>query len=307
MGGNGGRRGRGAEGASEGLFADSTPGGNGENGGRGGYNGVVTGVAICVGNNQLLGGRGGDGGNGGAGGSGMVPSAGGAGGDGGCGIAPTDPTDIGGGGGRAGKGGPGGDEAGMLEGPDGGDGGICQSGANNSLAQCADVSGIQHVVLVMMENRSFDHLLGWLPGAERRQHDIFVDRVGIAHCTYALAPDYQGCGFLDPNHSADGGRIEFNGGLCNGWLLTNDLFSIGYYEQANLSFFGIAAPNWTVCDNYFSAIMAETQPNRIYQHSAQTDSLRNRESAEDFLMQGFVSLPTIWDRLEEKGISSAYY
>ena len=26
-----------------------------------------------------------------------------------------------------------------------------------------DVSGIEHVVVVMMENRSFDHFLGWLP------------------------------------------------------------------------------------------------------------------------------------------------
>src|SRR6267143_1895776 len=30
-------------------------------------------------------------------------------------------------------------------------------------------SGIDHVVLVMMENRSFDHFLGWLPGANGRQ------------------------------------------------------------------------------------------------------------------------------------------
>jgi phospholipase C len=29
-------------------------------------------------------------------------------------------------------------------------------------------SGIDHVVVVMMENRSFDHMLGWLPGAARR-------------------------------------------------------------------------------------------------------------------------------------------
>jgi phospholipase C len=32
-------------------------------------------------------------------------------------------------------------------------------------------SGIDHVVVVMMENRSFDHFLGWLPGADGRQAD----------------------------------------------------------------------------------------------------------------------------------------
>ena len=30
-------------------------------------------------------------------------------------------------------------------------------------------SGIEHIVVVMMENRSFDHLLGWLPGANGQQ------------------------------------------------------------------------------------------------------------------------------------------
>src|SRR2546430_15530758 len=32
--------------------------------------------------------------------------------------------------------------------------------------------GIEHVVVFMMENRSFDHLLGWLPGAEGRQAGV---------------------------------------------------------------------------------------------------------------------------------------
>ena len=33
-------------------------------------------------------------------------------------------------------------------------------------------SGIEHVVVVMMENRSFDHYLGWLPGADGRQEGL---------------------------------------------------------------------------------------------------------------------------------------
>jgi phospholipase C len=32
-----------------------------------------------------------------------------------------------------------------------------------------EASGIEHIVVVMMENRSFDHLLGWLPGANGTQ------------------------------------------------------------------------------------------------------------------------------------------
>lgn len=55
-------------------------------------------------------------------------------------------------------------------------------------------SGLDHVVVVMMENRSFDHFLGWLPGADGRQAGLtYRDRKGVAHATYPLAPDFQGC------------------------------------------------------------------------------------------------------------------
>ena len=52
-------------------------------------------------------------------------------------------------------------------------------------------------------------------------------------------------------------------------------FTIGYYQARDLAFYGSAAPYWTVCDNYFSATMAETYPNRFYQHAAQTDRTHN--------------------------------
>src|SRR4051794_13532365 len=41
-------------------------------------------------------------------------------------------------------------------------------------------SGIDHIVVVMMENRSFDHFLGWLPGADGKQAGLtYVDRYAI--------------------------------------------------------------------------------------------------------------------------------
>src|SRR5258707_672719 len=80
-------------------------------------------------------------------------------------------------------------------------------------------SGIDHVVVVMMENRSFDHLLGWLPGAEGKQAGLtYTDAAGVPHPTRPLAPDFQGCAFSDPDHSYDGARVEWNNGACDGWL-----------------------------------------------------------------------------------------
>jgi phospholipase C len=50
-----------------------------------------------------------------------------------------------------------------------------------------DQSGIEHIVIVMMENRSFDHLLGWVPGTQGRQAGLqFFDNDGVAHRTHRL-------------------------------------------------------------------------------------------------------------------------
>jgi phospholipase C len=163
-------------------------------------------------------------------------------------------------------------------------------------------SGIEHIVVVMMENRSFDHLLGWLPGADGRQEGLaYLDSAGVSHATYALAPDYQGCGHPDPDHSYGGGRVEYNGGACDGWLRagSNDEYAIGYYVQSDVAFLAQAAPGWTACDRYFSAMMGPTFPNRFYMHAAQTDRLSNT-----FALS---TLPTIWDRLAAAGVSGRYY
>ena len=162
-------------------------------------------------------------------------------------------------------------------------------------------SGIEHVVVLMMENRSFDHFLGWLPGADGAQAGLtYVDRYRVPHDTHHLTVT-SSCGFQDPDHSYEGGRIELNKGACNGWLRAglNDTMSIGYYEQPDLEFLGQAAPDWTTCDRYFAATMAETYPNRFYMHCAQTDRLHNNTT--------FSTMPTIWDRLKAKGVSGTYY
>ena len=163
-------------------------------------------------------------------------------------------------------------------------------------------SGIEHLVWVMMENRSFDHFLGWLPGANGQQAGVaYPDRTGGMQPTYRLAPDFQGCGHPDPDHSYQGGRIGYHGGAVDGWLQagTNDPFVIGYYTDADLAFLGQAARTWTVCDHYFASIMADSFPNRLYQHAAQTDRLRSTET--------LTTLPTIWDRLADARLEGRYY
>jgi phospholipase C len=154
----------------------------------------------------------------------------------------------------------------------------------------------------MMENRSFDHYLGWLPGADGRQGGLsFTDENGVAHSTHHLTVPH-GCGFNDPDHSYEGGRIELGDGTCDGWLRAgqNDELCIGYFEAADLGFYGRAAREWTVCDRYFAAMMGPTFPNRFFLHSAQTD--RKTTSVEKI-----AGMPAIWDRLAGKGVTGRYY
>ena len=161
-------------------------------------------------------------------------------------------------------------------------------------------SGIDHVVVVVMENRSFDHFLGWLPGADGRQAGLtFTDAIGAAHSTFPLAPDFQGCAYTNPDNSFAGGRLEYNEGACDGWLRANGLLSIGYYRSEDLSFLGRAAVDWMSFDRYFCATLSQTAPNRIYLCAAQTDRLNNTAAP--------TTLPTIFDRMADAGLEARHY
>jgi phospholipase C len=162
-------------------------------------------------------------------------------------------------------------------------------------------SGIEHIIVVMMENRSFDHFLGWLPGANGTQAGLsYTDSAGEEHLTSHLTT-FTGVAHPDPDHTFAGGRSEYNGGKMDGWLrtTTNDAFCIGYYDEADLPVLSALARNFTTLDNYFSSIMAPTYPNRIFQYAGQTDRLSNTQTIS--------TLPTIWDSLAKAGISNAYY
>src|SRR6476660_4194823 len=54
-----------------------------------------------------------------------------------------------------------------------------------------EAAGFEHAVVVMMENRSFDHFFGWLPGANGQQTGLtFLNSAGNSHPTHSLPPDY---------------------------------------------------------------------------------------------------------------------
>jgi phospholipase C len=153
-----------------------------------------------------------------------------------------------------------------------------------------------------MENRSFDHFMGWLPNADGKQNgQIYVDLNGVLQATFPLAPDFTGCAYPDPDHSYNGARTEYDNGLMDGFIKVqaNSLFPIGYYLESDLPFRSALARNYTTCDRYFPSFLGPTFPNRIFQHAGQTDRLDN-----SFFTS---TLPTIWDHLAAAGVSGKYY
>jgi phospholipase C len=161
---------------------------------------------------------------------------------------------------------------------------------------------IKHIVVLMMENRSFDHLLGWLPNSTGQQAGLsYLDKSGKAQSTYPLAPDWTGCSHPDPDHSYNGARLEVDGGTMKGFLqpTSNDLYAIGYYREQDFPFLSQFARNFTVCDHYFPSVLGPTFPNRIFQLCGQTDRLDDSIS--------LCNLPTIFDHLKAANVSAKYY
>ncbi len=165
---------------------------------------------------------------------------------------------------------------------------------------------IDTFVVLMMENRSFDHYLGWLPGADGRQAGLhFTDTHGKTYATHRLANNYQGCAFLDPDHSWDGGRTELGGGHMNGFLkAASDVFSIGYYAEQDLPFIPSLAKEFTAFDRFFCSVLSSTYPNREFMHAAQSYGIKDNSLPAS---SGGFPDTTIFAALSKAGVSNQYF
>jgi phospholipase C len=168
---------------------------------------------------------------------------------------------------------------------------------------------IDTIVVLMMENRSFDHYLGWLPGADGRQAGLeFTDAKGVTHATHRLIDFYQSCGFLDPDHSWQGGRTELDNGRMDGFLkAASDVFAIGYYDEPDLPFTPFNAKAFTAFDRFFCSLLSSTYPNREYMHAAQ--SYGEIGNSIPFSVDGGLGFPdtTIFNLLKQAGVSNRYF
>ena len=187
-------------------------------------------------------------------------------------------------------------------------------------------SPIDTIVVLMMENRSFDHYYGWLgtddayleAGRRRFGKHFHVDgrldleypdptgtKVGVRHLP--TNPDeanpWRGCGHPDPGHGWYTGRRQLAAGfLADG--TGNDAYAAGYYRGEDLPVHARLAERFTVCDRSFASLLCGTIPNRQYINSAQSGGQKEDPG---LLHVGMLKPETIWDRLDAADVPAAYY
>jgi phospholipase C len=190
----------------------------------------------------------------------------------------------------------------------------------------ASVAPFDTVVVVMMENRSFDHLIGWAgtdaafldAGRQRygagfaidgNQSQTYTDAQGQQVATHWLPGTageqypYQGCGENIPGHGWNAGRVQMRDGfLAKG--SGNGPFALGYYEASDMQFTEQLVRRFTTADRWFSSLLGPTFPNRQYLHAAQSARQKHDPGP---LTPGMFHTKTIWDNLLRAHVPAAYY
>jgi phospholipase C len=137
------------------------------------------------------------------------------------------------------------------------------------------IADVKHVVILMQENRSFDHYFGTLRGVRgfgdkqvltyQDGHTIFQQpdpaRTDLGYLLpYNLTDQVDG----DLDHSWEGDHQARNGGAWDQWVPAKTEETMGYFTRDEIPFQYAVADAFTVCDGYHQAIMAPTSPNRMY-------------------------------------------
>jgi phospholipase C len=222
----------------------------------------------------------------------------------------------------------------------------CGNGASSSTVASSaavapagsDLGAVEHVIFLMMENRSFDHYYGTYPGVrgfddhptgdlgpfsqpypsntsaapEGRLLPFHLDTVtnDLANCTFDLTHNW------GPQHQCrNGGHMDSfvrvhtepeNEGPTQGTL------TMGYYTRADLPFYYALADAFTLCDGYHCSVMGPTHPNRLMQMSGTIDPsgvaggpvIITNGSPSALFSVHWDTMPEV---LEDAGVSWKYY
>jgi phospholipase C len=187
-----------------------------------------------------------------------------------------------------------------------------------------NLRAVDTIVVVMMENRSFDHLLGFLSHETfdgrtdvdgLHQHTVTFDWDNADANGNLYAPTATPDGYLptDMPHSRSQVATQLRGGAMDGFIqayfasqsIDQSPIPMRFCRPEDVPVTAALARNYSVCDRWFASLPVDTQPNRLMAISGYTliDSTSN-------IKPPFHLLPdqmTVFDWLESKGKNFEIY
>ncbi|MCY0932471.1 phospholipase C, phosphocholine-specific [Streptomyces sp. H27-H1] len=175
-------------------------------------------------------------------------------------------------------------------------GAACLSMLTGSIARAAEIEphyrtgtieDVEHVVILMQENRSFDHYLGTMRGVRGfgDPHPLllpsgrpvwFQQGKGGTVLPYRPEPvKGQQLGLLpfsDPEHDWDSGHRAWNEGRYDGWVKYKQQFVMAQLTREDVPFHHALAEAFTICDSYHCSLNGWTDPNRYYMWTGCVDA-----------------------------------
>lgn len=161
--------------------------------------------------------------------------------------------------------------------------------------KAGSIQDVEHVVIFMQENRSFDHYFGTMPGvrgfsdpypvplqpiAGLTERDVFTQLNTTQEGPELVSPfplntrkDFASMRIEGTPHSWPDAQYAWDNGKMDRWPDAKQLHSMGFYQQADIPFQYALANAFTICDAYHCSMQAGTNPNRLFLWSGTNDGL----------------------------------
>lgn len=169
---------------------------------------------------------------------------------------------------------------------------------------------IEHIIVLMQENHTFDNYFGAYPGADGFPEGVCVPVNPFdPKVTDCVEPFHIGdLPIENLDHSRSTFRLQYNEGRMDGFIHALNLrnqdgrLAVGYYDDRDLPFYWNLADEYVLFDQFFSSASAGSFLNHVYWVTAQPGKGEDKATSE-----GLGNIPTIFDRLDERGISWKFY
>lgn len=168
---------------------------------------------------------------------------------------------------------------------------------------------IKHVIIITMENHSFDNLFGTYPNNPSASNQTLVSSITrpmnllSGNVTGNLTPVPNGTFSTgNPVEGYSAYHIDWNGGMMNGFLKGSGKNSMKYFTVSQMAVEWVMAQQYALGDRYFSSALTETVPNRLYGLAGYSPVLN------DYGPPPYIPLnKTIFHELSSRGVSWGYY